>query len=114
MDIVDIARFEVFAKNFESKFCKRVFTPYELEYLKPKKAASMAGLFAAKEAVAKALGTGFRGISPIDIEIKHNKLGAPEVNLHGKAKVFAKNAKMLVSISHTKDVAIAIAFYSKA
>ena len=108
-DIVDIFRFEKHAKNLESKFCKRVFAPAELEYLKSRKAASMAGLFAAKEAVAKALGTGFRGFSPNQIEVKHDELGAPYVVLHGKAKEIAKDAKILVSISHTKIAAIAVA-----
>ena len=109
IDIVEVSRFEKHADNPESRFCERVFTPYELEYLKTKKAASMAGLFAAKEAVAKALGTGFRGFFPNDIEIKHNESGAPYVVLHGKAKEQAGDAKILISISHTKTLATAVA-----
>ena len=110
IDTIDVLRFEKHAKNLESRFCKRVFTQHELGYLKSKKAASMAGLFAAKEAVAKALGTGFRGFFPDEIEIKHDEQGAPYVVLHGKAKVLAKDAKILVSISHTKTTAIAVAY----
>ena len=109
IDIVDISRFEKHAKSLESNFCKRIFTICELEYLKSKKAASMAGMFAAKEAVAKTLGTGFRGFFPNDIEIKHTATGAPYVVLHGKAKELANDAKILVSISHTKTLAVAAA-----
>ena len=109
IDIVEVSRFERHTGKPESRFCERVFTPYEQEYLKSKKAASMAGLYAAKEAVAKALGMGFRGFFPNDIEIKHNELGAPYVILHGKAKEQAGDARVLVSISHTKTLATAVA-----
>ena len=109
IDIIEVSRFEKHARDLDSRFCKRVFTSCELEYLKSKKAASMAGLFAAKEAVAKALGTGFRGFFPSDIEIKHDQSGAPGVNLYGAAKDLGKDAKILVSISHTKTLAAAVA-----
>ena len=109
IDIVEAARFEKHVKNLDSRFCMRVFTPYELEYLKSKKAASMAGLFAAKEAVAKAMGTGFRGFLPNEIEIRHNDLGAPYVLLYGKAEKKAKGANIQVNISHTKTLAVAVA-----
>lgn len=109
IDIVEVARFEKHAKDLDSRFCKRVFTHYEVEYLKSRKAATMAGLFAAKEAVAKALGTGFKGFLPSEIEIRHNDSGAPYVVLHGKAKKYAKDASIQVSISHTKTLAVAVA-----
>ena len=109
IDIIEISRFDRHAGNLDSRFCKRVFTEYELDYLKTKKAASMAGLFAAKEAVAKALGTGFNGLSPDDVEIQHDSNGAPNVSLHGKAKLLANGAKILISISHTKTLATAAA-----
>ena len=109
VDIVEIARFDKYVKSLETRFCERVFTLNELEYLKTKKAASMAGLFAAKEAVAKALGTGFRGFYPHDIEIQHSESGAPHVVFHGKAKQLAHEAKILISISHTKTLAVAVA-----
>ena len=109
IDIVEVARFDKHAGNFESRFCKRVFTQYELEYLKSKKTASMAGLFAAKEAVAKALGTGFMGFFPTEIEITHDSNGAPHVILHGNAKHLANGSKFIISISHTKTLAAAVA-----
>ena len=109
IDIVEVARFDKYANNLESRFCKRVFTQYELDYLSTKGQASMAGLFAAKEAVSKALGTGFSGFFPNEIEIKHDSKGAPYVNLQGITKQLADGSKILVSISHTKTLAVAAA-----
>jgi len=87
VDIVEIKRF----KNMQEKtrFMQRVFSVREQDYLAGKDIQSMAGLFAVKEAVAKALGTGFRGFFPCDIEILHDKNGRPIVRLHGRAKATA-------------------------
>ena len=109
IDIVDVERFEKHKENLDSAFCKKVFTDGEREYLKNKTTASMAGLFAAKEAVAKALGTGFRGFFPNEIEIKHSELGSPYVFLQGKVKELAENTTILISISHSKTTAVAVA-----
>jgi phosphopantetheine--protein transferase-like protein len=98
VDIVKVERFE----NISERFFERVFTTREREYLAGKNAQSCAGIFAAKEAVAKALGTGFVGISPSDIEILHNENGAPYVN-------FDCGKKIHISISHTATDAIAFA-----
>jgi|GEM_PF-72075 len=97
VDIVKVERFE----NLSPRFCERVFTEYERGYAKT--AQSAAGIFAAKEAVAKALGTGFIGISPGDIEIRHKKNGAPY------AVVPEAGKKIHLSISHTATDAIAYA-----
>ena len=109
IDIVDISRFDKHRGNLDSRFCKKVFTDGERDYLSRKGKASMAGLFAAKEAVAKALGTGFKGFWPKDIEIRHNPRGAPYAVLHGKASEIAENAEIMLSISHTKTSAAAAA-----
>ena len=72
----------------------------------------MAGRFAAKEAVAKALGTGFRGFDFKDIEIDRTTLGKPIVILKGKAKLIAKKEgqyNIHLSISHGEDSAVAYA-----
>jgi len=87
---VDIVQVERFRKNHSTRFLQRVFSAYEQAYLSTKGAESMAGLFAAKEAVVKALGTGFSGFSPCDIEIMHKKSGKPYVRLHGRAKEVLK------------------------
>jgi len=108
IDIVKVARFE----DISDAFLQRVFTPREREYIK--NAQSAAGIFAAKEAVAKALGTGFRGFSPCDIEILHKENGKPFVVLHNNAKKAAKKSRfrrvrLHISISHTDSDAVAVA-----
>jgi len=105
-DIVKVSRFE--DKQKSPQFLKRVFSLYEQEYLHGKGIESMAGLFAAKEAVAKALGVGFNGFFPCEIEIRHDENGKPFVNLHGKAKELAGDEAVFhVSISHTDENAVA-------
>jgi len=112
-DIIKIARFSRMTPHFMA----RVFTAGERAYLLEKSTATAAGLFAAKEAVAKALGTGFRGFWPNDIEIWHDGLGKPHVRLHGEALKAAKKivkrrlkrVQILVSISHTDTDAMAFA-----
>ncbi|MCL2188967.1 MAG: holo-ACP synthase [Defluviitaleaceae bacterium] len=110
-DIVKIARFAEISPHFIG----RVYTKGEQEYLlKKNNPASYAGLFAAKEAVAKALGTGFRGFFPCDIEIWHDTLGKPHVRLHNMAaktarKISRKRTRILISISHTDTDALAVA-----
>lgn len=72
----------------------------------------LAGTFAVKEAVAKALGTGFRGFMPIDVEVLRDELGKPYVVLHGGAKKAAgekKIRRMEVSITDTAEYAMAFA-----
>jgi holo-[acyl-carrier protein] synthase len=111
VDIVKIERFEKFSQD--SAFMMRVFTEREREYLCEKKAQSVAGAFAAKEAVAKALGTGFSSFSPADIEILHKKNGAPYAVLHNNAKKILRRARVKISISHTDTDAVAFAVIFK-
>ncbi len=111
IDIIEIERIEkANAKN--TKFLTKLFTPEENEYFKSKnyRAESIAGLFSAKEAVSKALGTGFRNIKMTDIQICHTQLGQPKVILTGKAlehslKMNINNISL--SISHCKNYATA-------
>jgi len=115
VDIIKTARFEGMTKNFMA----RVFTPREQAYLSHKGYISAAGLFAAKEAVAKALGTGFKGFWPNQIEITHDGHGRPEVILHDKAARIAEimaggqEYGISLSISHTNSDAIAFVVISK-
>lgn len=112
-DIVEINRIrEAIEKN--SLFLQKVYTQNEIEYLKSRnlRPEYAAGRFAAKEAVSKALGTGFMQFSIRDIEIDRNVKGKPVVILKGKAKQIASkfgNYKMHLSISHSKENAIAYA-----
>jgi holo-[acyl-carrier protein] synthase len=108
-DIIEIHRVEKVVKN--TNFIKRFFTVTEQEYLLKRNVESTAGYFAAKEAVVKALGTGFAGFKFTDVEIvKVND--APKVKLYGKAKEAAEKRgikRFHISISHSKSYATAIA-----
>ncbi|MCB2293409.1 holo-ACP synthase [Clostridium algoriphilum] len=114
-DIVEIRRIKN-AIESNTRFLEKIFTSDELEYLKSRnlRPEYIAGRFAAKEAVAKALGTGFRGFEFKDIEIDRTTLGKPIVTLKGKAKLIAKKEgqyKIHLSISHGEDSAVAYAIF---
>lgn len=109
-DIVEIERIQQ-AIERNSRFRDRVFTPGEIEAVAEKKNPypSYAGRFAAKEAVAKAFGTGVRGFKLTDIEILSNELGKPEVTLKGPLAEKYLNYRVELSISHSRDYATAVA-----
>jgi holo-[acyl-carrier protein] synthase len=97
----------------DSSFLTRYFDPGEQAYIlsRGKLAAdSMAGHFAAKEALAKALGTGLDGVRLQDIVIQHDDKGAPSYHLKGTAKDLAESLGVTqahLSISHDGGLAIA-------
>lgn len=109
-DIVKIGRIEKII-NRTPRFLEGAFTYLEICYFKIKKnsAESIAGVFAVKEAVSKALGTGFRGFGLHDIEVIHDELGKPSVKISDKIveKYRLNNCKIHVTISHTSEDAIA-------
>lgn len=113
VDIIEIRRIKsAIEKN--NGFLEKIFTSSEIEYLKGRnfRPEFVAGRFAAKEAVSKALGTGFRGFDFKDIIIESTTLGKPIVVLKGKAKLIAKKEgeyNLHLSISHGEDNAIAYA-----
>lgn len=110
-DIIEIERMENALKS--ENFMDKVYTETEKN---KKYINTLAGYFAAKEAVSKALGTGFNKITPSEIEIVNNALGKPFVNLYGNAKKKAQELGITavhVSISHTKEHAIALAVAEK-
>jgi len=112
-DIIEVKRIEkAMLKN--SNFIQKLFTKNEIEYLNSRKMRPefVAGRFAAKEAVSKALGTGIRGFQFRDIEIGKDLLGKPIVFLNGEAKRVGEklgNYNIHLSISHSKENAIAYA-----
>lgn len=108
-DIIEIERIAEAAQK--ASFLKGVFTENERAYYAAhgSRAETLAGLFCAKEAVAKALGCGFRGFRPSDIEIGHDETGAPHVTLLGAAKEKFPDKELCVSISHCKTYATAAA-----
>ena len=98
----------------KAHFYERVFFEEERAYLERKESAraqSAAAMFAAKEAVAKALGTGFiRGVMPWTIEVTHGESGAPGVRLHGAALERMEDIggqSVHLSLSHEGDSAMA-------
>ena len=111
-DIIEIDRIEKVMMR-TSSFIEKSFTSNEIEYFKLKglKGNVIAGNFAAKEAISKALGTGFRGFGLQDIEVLRDELGKPVVNLSHKIYKLLdiKEFNMHVSISHSKENAIAYA-----
>jgi len=111
-DIIEIHRIEKIMMR-TSSFIEKSFTNNEIEYFKSKglKGNVIAGNFAAKEAISKALGTGFRGFGLKDIEVIRDKLGKPVVNLSCKIYELLeiKEFNIHVSISHSKENAIAYA-----
>jgi holo-[acyl-carrier protein] synthase len=112
-DIVEIRRIKDILEN-TPKFIEKVFGKNEIEYLKSRnlRPEYVAGRFAAKEAVSKAMGTGFRGFEIKDIEIESTALGKPIAVLKGKAKLLMQKQgeyKIHLSISHGLDSAIAYA-----
>jgi holo-[acyl-carrier protein] synthase len=113
VDIIEIERVEK-AIERRKKFIERIFTEKEAKYCsrRPKPAAHFALRFAAKEAVAKALGTGIGLISWRDIEVVNEKKGKPKVILKGRAKEIAAKEgveEIFISLSYTRGNAIASA-----
>jgi holo-[acyl-carrier protein] synthase len=110
VDIIEIQRIQKAASNSRGSFLKRIYTNAELENSN-NNSSSLAALFAAKEAVMKALGTGTKGIGWKEIEVLSNNDGAPTVQLSGKAANKARDigiSQFAVSISHSKEYAIAM------
>ncbi len=111
---IDIEKVERFETMLDKKKQAKIFTKNEQEYFDKFKFKldHMAGCFCAKEAVSKALKVGFYvKLSPLDIEILHDKNGAPYVNTQNeKLSSLLKNRKIDISISHTLDLATALCF----
>nr|WP_312214838.1 holo-ACP synthase [Clostridioides sp.] len=110
-DIVEIGRLgNAIEKN--ERFLKRIFTEKEIELFKSNgyKPHSIAGNFAAKEAISKALGTGIRGFNFKDIEVLRNEDGKPMVKTYNNLDKICIDYNVLeikVSISHCKEYAVA-------
>ncbi|NJD29179.1 MAG: holo-[acyl-carrier-protein] synthase [Chloroflexi bacterium] len=112
IDIIRIERIRKTLARFGSRFTSRVLTPGENRYVRGRP-ETMAGRWAAKEAVSKVLGLGVRGIGWREIEIERLPTGQPAVRLHGRAARRAEQLGMdrvAVSISHEAEYAVAIAF----
>lgn len=113
-DIIEIERIKGVIDRYPKRFLDRVFSSKEQEYCLKRKepALHFAGRFAAKEAIVKALGTGFsKGLNWLDIEILPNEKGKPEVFLSPSASKFLGEPALMVSISHCRLYATAFAIW---
>jgi holo-[acyl-carrier protein] synthase len=112
IDIIRVERIRASLERFGTRFTNRVLTLSEQRYVRDRP-ETMAGRWAAKEAVSKVLGLGVRGIGWRDIEIERLPTGQPSVRLHGRALARAEQlgmGRIAVSITHESDYAVAMAF----
>jgi holo-[acyl-carrier protein] synthase len=113
IDMVEIPRIQQSVERFGQRFLDRVFTAAEQAYCLRKRnaAESLAARFAAKEAAAKALGTGIsRGVNWLEIEVVREPGGRPTVRFHGRAAEFASRlgvAHTALSLTHTASLSMA-------
>lgn len=112
IDVVELERIEQAIARFGDRFLGKILTPGELAVRPARCVPFVAARFAAKEAAAKALGTGFTaGISPRTIEVLGGDRGKPGLALHGPAlAAFSRlgGRQMHVSLTHGRDVAAAV------
>ncbi len=129
-DIVYIPRIQAALNRFGDRFIQRIYTQREQQDCcqprtrpalnrvildstnDPQRLVYLAGRWAAKEAVAKALGTGFQGVRPTDIEIQRQSSGAPQVYLYRAAAQKTQtwgDCQWQLSISHDRDYCLATA-----
>ena len=113
IDLVEVPRIAAAIQKHGAPYLERVFTEGERAYCdkQHEPAIHYAARFAAKEAVAKAFGTGIGEYAGLhELEVIHDERGAPKMALHGAAKDFAKDRgidHVLISLTHTKDHAAA-------
>jgi holo-[acyl-carrier protein] synthase len=113
IDLIEIERIQHSIDRFGERFLNRVYTAGEQAYCLRKRLAaeSFAARFAAKEAGAKALGTGIsHGVNWLEIEVVREPSGRPTLRFHGRAAELAARmgvARAAVSLTHTKELAMA-------
>lgn len=111
IDIIEVSRVRKVYQHHGERFLQRIFTPAEIAQCR-NKPTRLAGRFAAKEAISKALGTGIHGIAWREMEIVQLRSGRPSVRLHGNAKHRAQLLGLTafdISIADLKEFSIAIA-----
>ena len=119
LDLVKITRIRSLMERWQDRFLQRLYTEEERRYCLKRASpyASLAGRFAAKEAVLKALGTGWTdGIRWVAIQVLNDKNGKPVATVTGRAETLLREAGVtgiLVSLSHDADYAIAEAVLTR-
>ena len=111
IDLIEIPRVAGVLERYPKRFLSKVFTEGEQSYARGR-ADQLASRFAAKEAVMKLLGTGIRGMPWKSIEVTRTRGRAPEIILHGPAKVRATKmgiTRIALSLSHSRELATASA-----
>lgn len=113
--MIEISRIEASIRQFGDRFLDRIFTAGEIRYCQQKKkhaAESFAARFAAKEAGAKALGTGIsRGVSWREIEVRRSPGSRPTLHLSGRAQQIADRLginRLSLSLTHSRELALAV------
>lgn len=112
IDLVEIHRIEEAINRYGDRFTERVFTPWEIQYCRSKinPMLSFAGRFAVKEAVFKAVGTGFaEGVKWKSVEIVNDRKGQPQVRLGKAIRDHIGDKNIVISLSHTKEYSVAAA-----
>ncbi len=112
IDVVEVGRIERALARWGEAFARRIYTAAEVSRADAgaSRIARLAARFAAKEAVMKALGVGWRALAWRDIEITNDALGRPVVHLRGAARRIAEERgirRVLVALSHTHEHAVA-------
>ena len=114
--MIDIERVRDAIERHGDRFLRRIYTPYELEEVR-RDPASLAARFAAKEAVAKALGCGIGEIGWREIEIRRDPVRRPQLLLYGRASELAQSLGLThwsISLSHTQTTSVAfVVFYGE-
>ncbi len=109
VDLIEISRIKIVAERYGNRFLERVYTEGELAYAAGRLSA-LAARWAAKEAAAKALGTGIGQVAFRELEVVCDAQGKPELWLHGNAARLAASLNLrqfALSLSHTADYALA-------
>ena len=112
IDIVEIDRFKRVMDRWGEHFLRKIFTDREIDYCLSKRNSyqHLAGRFAVKEAISKAISTGWGGIFRWrDVEVLSDKTGKPIALFHNKLKNELSSCLVHISISHSHNYAVAIA-----
>ena len=119
IDVVDIARFRSVMDRLKDRFVQKVFAPAERDFCLGHRdpVPHFAARFAAKEALFKALGTGWtQGVTWLDAEVRRERAGVPVLLLHGEAERLSLGkgtTRVHLSLSHTAQWAVATVILEK-
>lgn len=115
VDLIEVERIAEAIERHGDRFLKRIYTDKEIEQVGDS-IGSLAARWAAKEAVAKALGTGIGDVEWTEIEVLRGEKNEPVLNLYGHAKFLAEEKQLdfwSISLSHTNEHAIAMVVAQK-